>query len=276
MKIVYHRADFDGRASAAAILMKFPGAELIPYNYGDAFPWERIQPNEKVFMADISLQPFSLMVDLNSVCDLVWIDHHHTAISEYEKCGVTIDGLRRNGVAACILTWNHLSNSPVPTALRYLGEYDVWNHRDPKVVPFQYGLRMEEDTDPDSPIWRQVFFSNENSMWINKVVERGDLLFKYLKRGDEILMRSNSFETEFEGLRAIAVNTSGQGSQTFGETLKDYDIGIKFCRVGGGIWRVGLYSMQLSVDCGTLAKLYGGGGHSGAAGFSVEELPFKI
>lgn len=42
----------------------------------------------------------------------------------------------------------------------------------------------------------------------------------------------------------------------------------------GRYWRVSLYSTKPEVDCGAIAKLLGGGGHRGAAGFICEKLPW--
>jgi nanoRNase/pAp phosphatase (c-di-AMP/oligoRNAs hydrolase) len=39
---------------------------------------------------------------------------------------------------------------------------------------------------------------------------------------------------------------------------------------------VSLYSTRDDIDCGAIAKTYGGGGHKGAAGFQCDTLPFPI
>lgn len=276
MKVVYHRADFDGKASAAAVLRAFPNAELIPYNYGEEFPWESIQNNEYVFMVDISLQPFSLMEELAKTTRLIWIDHHHTAIEDYVKAKAVIAGSRVVGEAACVLTWKYLyPDEPVPLALKYLGLYDIWDHRNPGVLPFQYGLRMQKYTFPDNEeLWNKVWRSDP--AWISSVISTGNIVLEYQRRNDEIAQKTYAFETEFEGLKALAMNMPGQGSSTFGDMIHDYDLVIKFYRKAGA-WRVGLYSVKPDVDCGSMAKKYGGGGHAGAAGFEVKgDLPFNI
>ena len=41
-------------------------------------------------------------------------------------------------------------------------------------------------------------------------------------------------------------------------------------------WTVSLYSTRDDVDCGEIAKAFGGGGHKGAAGFQCVDLPFEF
>jgi nanoRNase/pAp phosphatase (c-di-AMP/oligoRNAs hydrolase) len=51
---------------------------------------------------------------------------------------------------------------------------------------------------------------------------------------------------------------------------------VTFVRRVDKLWNVSLYSTKPEIDCGEIAKSFGGGGHKGAAGFQGKELPFKI
>jgi len=57
--------------------------------------------------------------------------------------------------------------------------------------------------------------------------------------------------------------------------LEPYDLMITFVRQKDKLWNVSLYSTKPDVDCGAIAKSFGGGGHLGAAGFQRKELPFE-
>ena len=57
--------------------------------------------------------------------------------------------------------------------------------------------------------------------------------------------------------------------------IEPYDVMLTFCRGKRKEWNVGLYSTKPDIDCGAICKTFGGGGHKGAAGFQVEELPFE-
>jgi len=41
------------------------------------------------------------------------------------------------------------------------------------------------------------------------------------------------------------------------------------------VWKVSLYSTKPEIDCGAVAKTFGGGGHKGAAGFVCDKLPWE-
>ena len=58
--------------------------------------------------------------------------------------------------------------------------------------------------------------------------------------------------------------------------IEPYDLMITFVRRKDKLWNVSLYSTKEDVDCGAICKSFGGGGHKGAAGFQVKELPFEI
>lgn len=108
MKCFYHSADLDGHCSGAIVKFLDPNAKLYPINYGQDFPWDEIYSTDTVVMVDFSLQPFPDMVRLASKCVLIWIDHHKTAIEDYNASGLNLPGIRREGIGACQLTWEYL------------------------------------------------------------------------------------------------------------------------------------------------------------------------
>ena len=98
----YHSVDFDGQCSGAIVYNYYKErnrkVNLVGINYGESFPWTDIGSSDTVYMVDFGIQPFKDMVLLNSVCDLVWIDHHKTAIEDYhnecDKDGIVIKGIQ--------------------------------------------------------------------------------------------------------------------------------------------------------------------------------------
>ena len=137
MKCFYHDSDLDGRCSGAIIKYEYTDCEMIGINYGNEFPWDIIEKDETVFMVDFCLQPFGAMDRLALNCNLVWIDHHKSAIEEYGTHR-SIDGLRKIGIGACALVWEFLyPQRSIPYGIQMLAEYDVWNHKNPEPLPFQ-------------------------------------------------------------------------------------------------------------------------------------------
>lgn len=294
MKCFYHSADLDGHCSGAIIKYKYRTCDLVPINYGDPFPWDIINYKETVYMVDFSLQPFSDMIKLKQTSgDLIWIDHHKTAIQAWMESNCDFKGIRIDGQAGCELVWDHCFTSPRPRVVNLLGRYDVWDHDGwPDVLPFQYGLRLE-DTDPRTSmnLWRALF---EDDNRCSNFVLMGETVLRYESQTNTKFCKAYAFETLMpinpnpmgdalgsqRHLRAICANKGFTNSKLFDSLWnpEKYAIMITFCRLPmrKGLWTVSLYSDHLDVDCGAIAKAFGGGGHKGAAGFQCQELPFEI
>lgn len=277
MKCFYHSADLDGHASGAIVEYAIPYCVTVGINYGQAFPFYMIEPDELVFMVDFTLQPFEQMEQLDRLCELVWIDHHKTEMEEAEKRGFNPKGIRRMGMGACALVWEHLRKDPMPEAVRLLAEYDVWNHSDPRTLPFQYGFRFFENTYPDNQeLWETFFVDNRR---VDEVVQLGTTLLTYEDRQNEKYCKAYAFETNLDSLKAICVNKGMASSKLF-DSIYDpgkHDLMIAFCRMKppASQWTVSLYSTKEAIDCGHIARQFGGGGHKGAAGFQCDTLPFE-
>jgi len=284
MKVFYHN-DLDGLASAAIVRYRFKltnPEDFIEINYGMPFPWHKISPTETVYIVDFCLQPFSDMLKLYSQIDdgLIWIDHHKTALEEWEKAGKPgILGLRRDGTAACVLTWKYFfgKSKKIPKTIELLGRYDIWD-LDDEVVEFQMGMRLK-NYNPFNIFWNIVFddygYGNEELL-IDEIREEGKTVIKWEEQRAREYCKSYAIETFLHGHRAIACNTGFVGSKFFESTFSfdDYSIFISFCMLPSSKWTVSLYSRD--IDVGKIAKSFGGGGHKGAAGFQLDYLPFDI
>ena len=283
--IFYHRSDLDGKCSAAIAVdalkhqKQSRGYELHGIDYGDPFPWDKIEQDRVVYMLDFSLQPFSLMLELGEKCKLIWIDHHKSAIEESNKAMPKGEQLLEDGRAACELTWQFFVGEPTPRAVSLLGRYDVWDESE-KVFPwseilgFQYGMRMQ-DTEPESKTWPVLFHYEGETLHI---LDQGKLIVRYEEQQNKIAIGALGFEIEWEGLRAIVANRGLSNSRLFDSVWdeKKHDVMISFYWSKRGHWKVSLYSKKPDVDCSAICKRHGGGGHAGAAGFQCDELPFKL
>jgi len=266
MKCFYHGADMDGKASGA-IVRKFYGdeCEYIPYFYKD-FPFDSIEKDESVIIVDCSCD-FNKLLKITK--DIIWIDHHKTAIDQYEH--LKLKGERVDGIAACELTWEYFYNSKLPLCIKLFGDYDVWKFAyGEDSNRLQTGIRLY-DNSVESPMWNK---------WLDKYylmeeeLEKGAIALQYRDSYYKSLINSLSFYTDFEGYIAICCNAGSVSSQLF-DSLDEstYDIMIPFS-FNGEEWTCSLYTKK-EIDCGTIAKKYGGGGHKQAAGFRIKELPFK-
>jgi len=289
MKCFYHSADLDGHCSGAIVKLYAPHCEMWPIDYGDEFPWDKIRWNETIYMVDFSLEPFEDMIALHhSHHKLVWIDHHKSAIQEYEAWKFEnpdkrhIAGIQTVGIGAALLTWNYCfpKLSP-PFAVERIAEYDVWDHSNPDTLPFQYGARLYE-TDPSTPaglqFWNDLFSRPSVRTPVatyEEVIEKGATCLAYQARLNAKICK-NAFETQLDGLRAIAVNAPGCNSKTFEGIWNPerYDVILCFHLKKPGKWIVNMFTDKENLDLSIIAKKHGGGGHKQAAGFVCKALPF--
>lgn len=275
MKIVHHN-DIDGRASAAIVfdwvqkystMIKGEDIEFIEMDYKDTLDISRINPGEKIAILDFSFKPEVMAQIRTKTTDIVWCDHHQTA----RDYGYVLPGVRDfkdKGLSGCECTWNFCYQAEPPLAVRLIGDYDAWRlEMTPDCFEFYEGLKLE-DIDPRSPRWGEIIFGNE----IYDVKVRGRTAILYRDNYCANIGKTYGYETEIDGIKAYAMNLYAFGSRQFGEKMKDYPICIAYIH-DGSKYTVSLYSTLLDVS--VTAKLYGGGGHRGAAGFVCERLPFK-
>lgn len=278
MKGIYHSKDLDGFTSAAIFKLKFPDIELIGYDYGDNFDF-KIE-KEPVIIADVSF-PIRTMIKfaLASDFNLTWIDHHVSAIKEYNDfinddnesyCTAVLE----IGIAACEGTWKYLfPNKKLPEAVLLLGEYDTWRNSDKdrwnnKILPFQYGMRLICNKPEKFPV--ELF---ENNNLIDKIIEDGKIILKYQDSVNQKLCKSSSFEADFQGKKAICLNGGGFNSDVFKSVYDEdkHDVMLPFI-FDGKKWNFSIYTTKNDIDCSVIAKKLGGGGHKQAAGFSVDDI----
>lgn len=275
----YHSADLDGHCSGAIVRKAFPQAQLIGVNYGDEVPWDLINKDTLVVIVDFSFP----MADMHRIQaeakDLVWIDHHKSAIEAAGKEDFYSPGIRRIGDAGCELAWEYFFDiGTMPRSVRLLGRYDVWAHHDPEVLPFQMGLRLYNTSPERDSTWKPLLRKPDRFDVIDKITGEGIVVLTYQDKQNEMYAKSCAFETELGGLRCIAINRRLTNSKIF-DSVYDPERHDAMLLFGWqkGEWCCSLYTgNRPDVDVSEVAKLYGGGGHAGAAGFSCDTLPFAL
>jgi oligoribonuclease NrnB/cAMP/cGMP phosphodiesterase (DHH superfamily) len=272
----FHHNDPDGKA-AGWVVGKYERergriVEFIEMDYGIPFPFDTIQPYEKVVIVDYSIKPEEMERLLRITEDVVWIDHHKTAIEAYVGFGYKIAGFRVVGVSGCELAWDWFFARPAPESLKLIGDYDAWNlFFEPQCFEFYFGAGLY-DLSPNGDFWDRCYtFEGDQSDFIHKVIEEGKIVMRYRKQFYTEVLSDIGYETEFHSHRCLCMNTPRVGSTAFGDAMKKYDICIAYAH-NGDMFKVSLCSEK--IDVSQIANIYGGGGHKGAAGFELEVLPF--
>ncbi len=280
MICIYHSKDLDGQSSAAIIRSKFPGVELIGYDYGDSIPAPK--PDVPLIVVDVSF-PMDTMLKMSMErnMNLTWIDHHIKSIKEYERfmqerkdtfCVTKVV----DGIAACELTWQFLHpNEDMPLAITLLGKYDVGRKEDDwdsVVLPFQFGMRSICSSPHDFPVELLNNTGTAHDLVIS-LIEKGHGILAYLKKTEAFSMQRVAFEADFLGHKALCFNSASYNFLSFASQWDNtkYDIAVGFC-FNGKQWNGSIYSDKAGIDCNEIARRLGGGGHVKAAGFSIEDI----
>jgi len=293
MKCFYHN-DSDGKCAGFWVALnvgihdKYNDMPVFQeIDYRTKFPMETIRKDEQVYIVDYSISPDEMRELLNITKDVTWIDHHKTAIEKYKEFEHEIRGVRYDGVSGCMLTYCYIHHmtargegkikpfdismtEDAPMFTKLIDDWDVWK--------FDYG----DDTRYFQVAFNAYDFSPCNYTQWDKLltienaeknmIEQGKIMTQYRDNWAKNYMKLG-FETEFEGYKCFAVNLGCCNSDYFKSLPEgEYEILIPFV-FDGNVYTVSLYST--TVDVSEIAKKYGGGGHKGASGFQIKELPFK-
>ncbi len=262
-----HHNDTDGRASGA-IVRKALGNEvwLFEMDYSDEIPMEYVLTADKIIIVDFSL-PKEEMVKLADYHSLTWIDHHKSAIEEMQNISESWPGIRDTSEAACVLTWKYyFPEEPVPLAIKLIGDRDIWRWAEQDTGAFNEGL-YQLDTRPfNDNLWKPLLSDDKDNL--TNIISNGKVLREARLRDIRRTVLRRGFPVTIEGQRVLAVNIRGSGD--IGEQVRNMGYDIAYCYVdnlqnGELITSVTLYSKD--VDVSKIATRFGGGGHSGAAGF---------
>jgi len=279
MICIYHSRDLDGWMSAAIVKLKYPDVKLMGWDFGDPLPdWEKQLDGHKVIMVDVSF-PKIIMLQYMDFNDLVWLDHHISAIKDVGDIGDEIKGMRDPEFAACELTWKYFfPEDPMPEIVRLLGRYDCFGHKgtdeELKVLEFQYGARANF-FDPETCYQA---LCNWSANLEHTIQIAGYQIYNYLcVEAQQIYAKRFTIkigEYYFAAVNQERFNPINFGINYHNDKANDnyYYDGFACFWYNKGNWIFSLYNDNGQVDCSEICDTFGGGGHKGAAGFTVYDI----
>lgn len=315
MKIIYH-GDDDGISSAVSVkryeIKRGTKKEDIKYfkrkSYYEEFPLDEINKGEKVYIVDYSIPPETMLKLLDITKDVIWIDHHKSAIDKYKDFPIDIKGIRFSGVAACLLTevymkydmeqnidsrsniWfkegnkvyrtipNQDTENLYPTIsqyIKYIADWDIFqfDFKDSTTL-FHIGFgTLEHEVDND--IWDDLYY---NSDTLNIIIEDGKIAKKFRDNWASEYIKNYGFEVKIKGykqFKAIALNIHMINSEYFDSIKSEYDIFIWFS-FNGKYTNFTVCGEKINIL--PIVESYKGGGHKHIGGFKLNgnKFPFKI
>lgn len=277
-----HHIDADGWCSAA-IVNKFDTSEEKKFHrmdYNDPLPLEKINKDELVYIVDFSLQPDQWPQLIEITKNIVWIDHHKTAM-ENPEFPHYLKGLRINGIAGAALTWQYFNENELsPLAVRLVADYDVWTFAyGDETRFFQQGLYCQHERNkPDSELWLNLIDHELGTNIVHEIIENGKIIHKYNQISDAGLVKGAASLIWYREFKIYTLCHTRRSSMVF-DSLdpSTYDgLAIFYFSAKINKWKISFYTPHENIDMTPLAKEFGGGGHRNACGCEVETLPFDF
>lgn len=228
----------------------------------------------------------------------------------------TMPGIRSVKFCGTYLAWIYFHNTEKtpPRVITLIDDYDTFkrNHKASLALNYAfYAISKDRfDKDPKSKSWADLFYginsghtvgyahlnanryitadNTQPNYLLEEMIDYGTEYDKYLSDYYNMIVRRMGFTaelTKFKDVHPLILMTADTGSMIFGNVLKNklnsfgtYPLAIAL-RYKNGFYEASVYSDDgYHPSAREVAEAYGGGGHEGAAGFSIkkgEALPFN-
>ena len=269
--VFYHANCADGFSAAWAAWKKFGhAADYIPLSHGSTMPDLK---EKNIFFIDIVPPEAAIKKIIANNKEVIAIDHH---TSNQELMPLFEKSVYDSSKSASVLAWEYFHpDESLPALLRYVQDMDLW----------QWRLLQSRDictyinfVDMSFETWDRMAADLEYDAARDQIVDYGSHINRYKDKKIREIVERNAQKVIFDGVKALAVNSSTLTSQIGDALLKrNVPLGIVWVEANDKI-HVSMRS-DGSVDVAELAKKYGGGGHIQASGFRLPlgtALPWEV
>jgi oligoribonuclease NrnB/cAMP/cGMP phosphodiesterase (DHH superfamily) len=280
--VIYHAGCWDGFAAAwcARRFLGEHGVEFVPAKYGDAPP---DVTDKGVYVLDFSYPRNVLEEMANKAMYVYVLDHHATAaealsggyevpvricLRDYRLIHPRLIVKFDNNKSGARLAWEHFQvpgreDIPIsPWLVDYVEDRDLWRHKLEFTKEVNAALRsypLDFDT------W-DVLALHSHGDYFNE----GKAILRHEEQWIENHVK-NAKEVEIAGFKVLAVNATVLMSEIGNKLAQGRPFGATWFETPEGkkVWS--LRSTDDGEDVSKIAKMFGGGGHVHAAGYSVTE-----
>lgn len=287
--IIYHRVDWDGYTSGAVALKAFPNANVYGWNYGDPLP--DVSAYDTVVVVDLTLSDKNDYTWMYENADkLIWIDHHGNAISKVNEN--SIEGVREEGIGACVLAWQYFfPGQEIPAHVALCGTYDVfrkdgqyaewsdaWSYQ---LALSQFGPGSTKTGDQSvNHLKKALQFIEEPIQETMKRIEYGEQLEQDRSREEEKTFADAQF-VKSNGITICKLVADGQPAMLIKTNSDKHTADLFAIRSTQPLkddetkYKISFRVPEKSqVDASHIARQFGGNGHEKAAGciMTLEEF----
>lgn len=254
--VLYHAScrDGDGAALAAWSKLGDVNTTYIPVQYNRPLP--EIDSGSDVFILDFSYSRQILEELRQRSHSILVLDHHKTAMEDLSDLPYATFDMNKSGAR---LAWEHFHpGKEIPDLILDIEDRDLWKFKRTSSKQVTSGLLLHRDFREYAPYLDDL----------SKAQSNGEIKLAY----DEVEL-SNAHKKAIFGkwgtFKVAAINTTQLISET-GEKFYSYpeiDFAMMYFITNEGKMVFSLRSNK--TDVGTIAKAFGGGGHTASAGFTV-------
>lgn len=302
--LIFYHGDMDGIAAANIYLENITYATEtkikayeFEYDKEDSILNLKITgKQEDVIFVDCCPNEHILQHLIPMARSLTILDHHISKkelINKYYKEGL-INGMSYIGASATLITWCwfHFNQdiekiiifldkfgtskvaqekSDVPLAIKLVNSWDIWNGLYIDAEPYKIYFETQNFT----PLDEGVKYILNNDVEIRKAIRDGYVMMQFFHNWGRQYCERFGYEVQYKTNSFFVLNVGNANSKIFGDLIKNYDAVIIYCN-DGTKYRCSIYSQKDTFNCAEFAEQFSGGGHKGAAGFVLNNLPIWL
>lgn len=266
--VIYHKDCFDGICAAWVVdkYFKMRGLEcdIFPATYGQMPP---DCEGKNVYIVDFSY-PRPLLERVASVCKTITVlDHHKTAEEDLKGLDYAIFNMNKSGAG---IAWDwFFPGARRPWLVDTIEDRDLWRH----ALPDTQELMAYISTVPMT-IEAYEDLSNQH---VPEVAYQGKGILKYITNyGAKAIehVRHEMIGNYLVATMNISYQNCSEHLNQLIEKIHPAFFVASYFRRADGLWQFSLRS-EGAFDVSMIAKIYGGGGHRNAAGFTISKLPWE-
>ena len=269
--VLYHADCMDGFGAAwSAWKALGETATYKPVKHGEPLP--TLPDNVELYILDFCYSAEILVDAAQRAKKIVVLDHHISAQKDYEaylKHSSVPSNLEINFIqehSGCVIAWHYFQDkSEPPKLLQHIEDHDLWRHQLPHTKAISRALYLR----------LPVNFAAFEKIKLHTLEQEGIVLLKQQQLNVNRLINARH-QVTINGAEGLAVNAPSMFSSDLGHELAELSgsYGLTY------MWHGQRQRYECSLrsigtfDVSELAKVFGGGGHLNASGFTVDQKKF--
>lgn len=266
-KICIYHADDDGFGAAWVVRKVMGETDIVyhPTNYG--LPVPEVDGLD-VIIVDFSFKRDIMLELIMRAKSVLVLDHHKTAEAELSELSADNAVIKfEQGKSGVLMTWEHYYGSdrldePMPDLIDYLDAGDLWQlGRRPDIKQVQAALRSYPY---DFKLWDEFM----TPAGLDRLRQEGGAIRRFIEQKCDELLKTQR-PMKIDGYEVPAVNAPWFLASELAGRLAEMDGRFGVCYYDSFDGRSFSLRGRNGFDVSVVAKKFGGGGHTGAAGFRM-------